>query len=104
MAEYIDKEKLINRLHIAEENYKADHDYDIDNDPFSDGILSAMFSVNQIISSESTADVVEREKIDKAIEEMKALANPQNKILGFDEKMGLKTAMNILVRNIGGGK
>ena len=71
MAEYINRKKLIKRLHNAEENYKADHDYDIDNDPFSDGILSAMFSVNQMVGSQPTEDVVEREKIDKFIEELK---------------------------------
>lgn len=69
MAEYVDKEKLIKRLHNAEENYKADHDYDIDNDPFSDGILSAMFSVNQIVGSEPTANVVEKEMILDFIED-----------------------------------
>ena len=58
MAEYIDRVKLIERLHNAEENYKADHDYEVDDDPFSDGILSAMFSVNQIVGSEPTANVI----------------------------------------------
>lgn len=73
MAEYIDREKLIERLHNAEENYKADHDYEVDDDPFSDGILSAMFSVNQIVGTEPTADVIERSKIDKAIAEIEDL-------------------------------
>ena len=77
MAEYIDRKKLVERLNQAEENYKADHEYDLE-DSFSDGILSAMFSVNGIVNTESTADVVERSKIDKAIEEIKAKSYSEN--------------------------
>ena len=69
MAKYINQERLIGRLHKAEENYRAHHDYDTDDDPYSDGILSAMFSVNQIVVTEHIADVVEREKIKQALDE-----------------------------------
>ena len=57
--------------------------------------------VNFRLNGLEPSDVIEIEKITKAIKEMKALVDPENTILGFDEKMGVKVAMNILVRNIG---
>lgn len=50
----------------------------------------------KMLQAEQCEDAVEW-----SIKEMKALADPKNTILEFDEKMGLKTAMNILLRNIG---
>ena len=102
MAEYIDREKLIEHLHNAEENYKADHDYEVDDDPFSDGILSAMFSVNQIVGSEPTAIVVERSKIDKAIDEIDFLRQHRAKYITEDNKICIDSGEVIkILKNIG---
>lgn len=99
MAEYIDKQIILD---------KCQRLIDVERKQGSDVMNYGRERVNQtevimeyIEYMTPTANVVEREKIDKAIEEMKALANPENTILESDEKMGLMIAMNILVRNIG---
>lgn len=99
MAEYIDKQIILD---------KCQRLIDVERKQGSDVMNYGRERVNQtevimeyIEYMTPTADVIERSKIDKAIEEMKALVDPENTILGFDEKMGLMTAMNTLIRNIG---
>ena len=96
MAEYVDRSKTQaslynNMVWYDEDGYMAD-------DSEKDKALW------DLINGVPTADVIERKKIDKAIKEMKALVDPKNTILEFDEKMGVKTAMNILVRSIREGE
>lgn len=72
----------------------------ITTDDYSGNEIMDVVTVEDILDVEP-ADVVERSKIDEAIKEMKALVDPRNTILGFYEKMGLKVAINILLRNSG---
>lgn len=66
----IDADNLIVKFDKATENYKADHDYDIENDPFSDGIMSAMFSVNIMVSCAQTIQAISLAKIKQAREKI----------------------------------
>ena len=67
MSDLISRSKLLKALSEAEDNYKAEHhDCVMDNDPFSDGILSAMFSVFKIVKLQPTAY-----SVDKVVAELK---------------------------------
>lgn len=56
MSDLISRSELLKALSEAEDNYRAEHhDCVMNDDPFSDGILSAMFSVLQIVKSQPTA-------------------------------------------------
>ena len=92
MAEYIDKKCL-------------DRKFQIDMMCLRGGTI---FDTQKIIDSLPTADVIEREKIDKAIEEMELHAKDcfENDYGGLDEYKsgigaGLSDAIDILKRNIG---
>ena len=70
MSDLISRSELLKALSEAEDNYRAEHhDCVMNDDPFSDGILSAMFSVFQIVKSQPTAynpDKVVEEIIEEA--------------------------------------
>ena len=70
MSDLISRSELLKALSEAEDNYRAEHhDCVMNDDPFSDGILSAMFSVLQIVKSQPKAynpDKVVEEIIEEA--------------------------------------
>ena len=75
MSDLISRSELIKALSEAEDNYKAEHhDCIMNDDPFSDGILSAMFSVFQMVKSLPTAY-----SVDKVVEELEKLADENYK-------------------------
>lgn len=77
MSDLISRSALIKALSEAEDNYRAEHhDCVMNDDPFSDGILSAMFSVFQIVKSQPTAY-----SVDKVIEEI--IEEAHNTIVDF---------------------
>lgn len=87
MKEYIDKEDIINFLKGIEALHY--------NDELRINILNGINDIS------STVDVVEREKIDKAIEELK---REKVEIAGaFDDDFddGLELILDVLKRNIG---
>lgn len=85
MAEYIDKKYL-------------DRKFQIDMMCARGGTL---FDTEKIINSIPTADVVEREKIDKAIEELKAEKGKIACLFDDDWDNGLELILKIIKRNIG---
>lgn len=94
MAEYIDKENFDTRVRLAVGMSEQDLTSD-----FKDGVSTVL---DYFLKTEKKADVIEREKINKAIKEMKLEylkydANA-NKLLA-DYWMG--KAIKILKRNIG---
>ena len=111
MAEYIDRTELECDTEWSDyyDDFISYSKLQIDSLPTADVVEREEYEFIRHQLSETMDRVAEldklngelRSRIDKAIEEMKALADPKNTILGFDEKMGLKTAMSILVRNIG---
>ena len=77
MSDLISRSELIKALSEAEDNYRAEHhDCVMNDDPFSDGILSAMFSVFQIVKSQPTAY-----SVDKVVEEI--IEEAHNTIVDF---------------------
>ena len=65
MSDLISRSELLKALSEAEDNYRAEHhDCVMDDDPFSDGILSAMFSVSQIVKRQPTAYFVDQGGVD----------------------------------------
>lgn len=82
MVEYVEKQKLLNDTKIRKDD--------------SGVVRTRKLVFRNYIKSLPTADVVEREKIDKAIEEMKVEIYCDN---GFSQ--GVRRAMEILERNIG---
>lgn len=66
MSDLISRSELLKVLSEAEDKYRAEHDYSVMNDdPFSDGILSAMLSVFQIVTLQPTAY-----SVDKVVEQL----------------------------------
>ena len=56
MSDLISRKELLKALSESEANYRAEHhDCIMNNDPFSDGILSAFFTVTKIVKSLPTA-------------------------------------------------
>ena len=77
MSDLISRSELLKALSEAEDNYRAEHhDCVMNDDPFSDGILSAMFSVFQIVKSQPTAY-----SVDKVVEEI--IEEAHNTIVDF---------------------
>jgi hypothetical protein len=64
-------------------------------------IIHKIATIEMLRDFQEEVKAIPINKVKKAIEEMKALADPKNTILGYDEKMGIKIAMNTLVKNIG---
>lgn len=58
----------------------------------------------RVVSERPIADVVEREKIDKAIKEMDKLASHKIKPISFDQSVAIDMCIEILKRNIGESK
>ena len=85
MAEYIDKKYL-------------DRKFQIDMMCIRGGTL---FDTEKIINSLPIADVVEREKINKAIEELKAEKGEIACLFDDDWDDGLELILKIIRRNIG---
>ena len=52
----IDAEKLIKRINDAEENFKADNEYQTD-DSFGDGVLSGVFNIRAMV--QQAANIIE---------------------------------------------
>ena len=72
MSDLISRSKLLKVLSEAEDNYRAEHhDCVMADEPFSDGILSTVFSVIKIVKSQPTAY-----DIDKVVEKLET--NKQN--------------------------
>lgn len=86
MAEYIDKKYL-------------DRKFQIDMMCSRGGTL---FDTEKIINSIPTADVVEREKINKVIEELKTEKGEIACLFDNDWDDGLELILKIIKRNIGG--
>ncbi len=89
MAEYIEKEHFDTRVRLAVGMAEGDFTKD-----FTDGVLFTL----ELLKTEKTADVVEREKINKAIEEME---NLETTILGETYEDGVADCLEILKKNIG---
>jgi hypothetical protein len=64
-------------------------------------IIHKIATIEMLRDFQEEVKAIPTNKVKKAIDEMKALADPKNIILGYDEKMGIKIAMNTLVKNIG---
>lgn len=92
MAEYIDREKARDAVYARIDELRADKEFNIDKEICISG-------VKKHIKAIPTAGVIEREKIDKAIEEMEMEIYCDN---GFSQ--GVQKAMEILKRNIGEDK
>lgn len=88
MAEYINKEYIINFLKEIEALHY--------NDELRINILNGINAIS------STTDVVEREKINKAIEELKAEKGEIAWLFDDNWDDGLELILEILKRNIGG--
>ena len=88
MVEYIDREKALNAIYERIDELRADKEFDLAKQICVSG-------VKKYIRAIPTADVVEKEKIDKAIQEMKIEIYCDN---GFSQ--GVRRAMEILERNI----
>jgi hypothetical protein len=97
MAEYIEKGKLKSDLLVLKDRIEP-------NTQWQDGYISAMDVTRQEVDSQPIADVIEWEKIDKAIEEIKGLIKgsklPTVNIYNRYSE-GLEDCLEILKRNIG---
>ena len=83
MARYIDADKLTVKLNETQiESYKNYY---------------GLGKAKQIVDNVPTANVVERKKIDKAIEEMGRLASQP---ISLDQKDSINMCIKILKRNI----
>jgi hypothetical protein len=86
MAEYIDREKLLDELgESASYHAESGREYQL------------LLRDRNIVREQPTADVIERSKIDKAIEEIEDL-DPITERVGLQVKQEI---LNILKRNIG---
>lgn len=87
MAEYIDREKLLDELgESASHHAESGREYQL------------LLRDRNIVREQPTADVIEREKIDKAIEEMTKLLDSTNNIALENRTYD---CIEILRRNIG---
>jgi len=89
MAEYIDKIQAMNIIASGK------------NDNAYFGTTSKDWEVIDFLKSVPTADVVEREKINKAIEELKTEKGEIAWLFDDDWDDGLELILEILKRNIG---
>ena len=90
MARYIDADKLTFKLN--ETQIEFDKNY------------YGLGEAKQIVDNTPTANVVEREKIDKAIEEISELGKEMNKVQFTKHLVPLDNILEILKRNIGESK
>ena len=97
MAEYMDKEKVLSTLENTAKYYEMPNA-----DEWTKGIhYGLIHGVDNIVDNVPIEDVVEREKIDNAIEEMYNLASHKVKPISFDQEVAIDMCIKILKRNIG---
>ena len=95
MAEYIDREKARDAVYARIDELKDDKEFNMAKEICISGVKKHIRAI-------PTADVIEREKIDKAIAEMKLeyynLDSCENRLIA---SYWITKAINILKRNIG---
>jgi hypothetical protein len=97
MAEYIDRNRLKSELLILKDKIEP-------NTQWQDGYISAMDVAKMVVGSQPTADVIERAKIDKAIEEIEKIDLIVHDGINHYYKDGeeaIAEVLEILKRNIG---
>lgn len=99
MAEYIDREKARNAVYERIDELKGDKEFNMAKEICISGVKKYILAI-------PPANVIEREKIDKAIKEMEFEYNDidyhANKLLGAS--YGIRKSIEILKRNIGESK
>ena len=94
MAEYIDREETLKVLENTAKYYEGETA-----DEWTRGIhYGLIHGIDNIVDDVKTADVVEREKIDKAIE---GIERSNCFYHGSEIGIGIEIALEVLKRNIG---
>lgn len=90
MAEYIDREKLLEELKESAKYHAGNSREE-----------SLLYRDRTIIREQPTADVIERKKIDTAIKEMEKLAAHKVRLISFEQSMAIDICIDILKRYTG---
>ena len=101
MAEYIDREKAIESLN-AEINFsiQSDVDFTLYKKEIQEIVNNIYLSQMKEIKAIKSADVVERSKIDAAIEEIMAI---QKEDIECDGSSDMGMVLDIIFKHLGGG-
>ena len=97
MAEYIDREKARDAVYARIDELKADKEFNIAKEICISG-------VKKYIRAIPTADVIEREKIDKAIEEMERYSTSFEYANRHDLASAVDCCIGMIQKNIGESK
>lgn len=94
MAEYIDREKARNAIYERIDELRADKEFDLAKEICVSG-------VKKYIRAIPTADVIEREKIDKAIEQMERYSTFFEYVNRHDLASAVDCCIGMIQKNIG---
>lgn len=104
MAEYIDKGIALDALESKKkerEKKYLENTHNFISDSVNAGRLFGITEGQRMVYDIPAADVVEREKIDKAIAEMEKLAAHRVRPISFDQSVAVDMCIQILKRNMG---